>query len=139
MELGKIPFTEEPDPLYFEQPPALKVGVTIRGLRKEFGSKKAVNGVDLDLYFGQITVLLGHNGAGKTTTMSCLTGIYKPTAGKIIIDGFDMTESRAEARKRISLCLQHDSLYDHMTIEEHLLFYGHICGIPPVGLPLSVL
>jgi ABC-type multidrug transport system ATPase subunit len=53
----------------------------VRGLVKEFGPKKAVNGTDLTMYNGQIFALLGHNGAGKTTTISMLTGLLEPTAG----------------------------------------------------------
>lgn len=68
-------------PKSYEAPPqGLKVGIRIENLRKTFNQGKvvAVNNVDLDIYEGNITVLLGHNGAGKTTTMSMLTG--KPRA-----------------------------------------------------------
>lgn len=51
----------------------------IRGLVKQFGNKTAVDGLDLDIYNGQIFGLLGHNGAGKTTTISMLTGLIPPT------------------------------------------------------------
>jgi len=61
----------------FEKPPKnYEVGISVRNLHKRFGHFYAVNGVDLDLYKGQITALLGHNGAGKTTTMSIITGIF---------------------------------------------------------------
>lgn len=61
---------------FFEKPPNdFEVGISIKNLNKKFGSFNAVNGVNLDLYKGQITALLGHNGAGKTTTMSIITGI----------------------------------------------------------------
>jgi len=59
------------------EPYHLRAGVQLKNLRKTFGKKKvAVNGLSLNLYEGQITVLLGHNGAGKTTTMSMITGWY---------------------------------------------------------------
>lgn len=61
---------------HFEKPPSgFEIGVSIKNLRKQFKNFDAVNGVNLDLYKGQITALLGHNGAGKTTTMSIITGI----------------------------------------------------------------
>jgi ATP-binding cassette subfamily A (ABC1) protein 3 len=73
-------------------PSSLTAGVNIRGLRKEFppassGSRPfvAVDGLDLDLYEGQILSLLGHNGAGKTTTISMLTGLTSVTSGDAII------------------------------------------------------
>lgn len=60
----------------FEKPPSgFEVGISIKNLHKSFGNFNAVNGVNLDLYKGQITALLGHNGAGKTTTMSIISGI----------------------------------------------------------------
>jgi ABC-type polysaccharide/polyol phosphate transport system ATPase subunit len=60
-----------------EKPPDDKeVGITIKHLHKRFGDFYAVKGVNLDLYKGQITALLGHNAAGKTTTMSLITGTY---------------------------------------------------------------
>lgn len=52
----------------------LDIGIDVKHLYKKFGNKMAVNGLSLDIYKGQITVLLGHNGAGKTTTMSMITG-----------------------------------------------------------------
>lgn len=61
---------------FFEKPPnEYEVGISVQNLHKRFGNFYAVNGVNLDLYKGQITALLGHNGAGKTTTMSIITGI----------------------------------------------------------------
>jgi len=61
---------------HFEQPPSgFEIGVSIKNVHKHFKNFNAVNGVNLDLYKGQITALLGHNGAGKTTTMSIITGI----------------------------------------------------------------
>jgi len=61
----------------FEKPPNnYEVGISVQNLHKHFGNFHAVNGVNLDLYKGQITALLGHNGAGKTTTMSIITGCF---------------------------------------------------------------
>lgn len=64
--------------------------IEIQGLRKDFGEKIAVDGLDLSMYSGQITALLGHNGAGKTTTISMLTGALSPTDGTATIAGKDM-------------------------------------------------
>jgi ATP-binding cassette subfamily A (ABC1) protein 3 len=64
----------------------------IRGLRKEFGCKVAVNNVSLTMYSGQIFALLGHNGAGKTTTISMLTGLIEKTKGKASVFGINAFE-----------------------------------------------
>lgn len=53
----------------------------VKGLKKVFGQKTAVDGVNIKMYNSQIYALLGHNGAGKTTTISMLTGLLEPTAG----------------------------------------------------------
>lgn len=71
-----IEMPHENNSKFFEKPPnKYEVGISVQNLHKQFGTLYAVNGVNLDLYKGQITVLLGHNGAGKTTTMSIITGI----------------------------------------------------------------
>jgi len=70
----------------------------VRGLVKEFGTKRAVNGTNLTMYKGQIFALLGHNGAGKTTTLSMLTGLLKPTAGRAEVFGINMFEDMDEIR-----------------------------------------
>tara|TARA_B110000285_G_scaffold235543_1_gene317953 strand:+ start:1960 stop:2196 length:237 start_codon:yes stop_codon:yes gene_type:complete len=76
----------------------------VRGLVKEFGPKKAVNGTDLTMYNGQIFALLGHNGAGKTTTISMLTGLLEPTAGSARVFGTDIFNNMDEVRKKLGVC-----------------------------------
>jgi len=63
--------------------------MTVRNLRKQFGSKSAVDGLDLDMFEGQIFGLLGHNGAGKTTTISMLTGLIPPSSGEMSVFGLN--------------------------------------------------
>jgi ABC-type multidrug transport system ATPase subunit len=63
--------------------------MVIRNLVKHFGGNHAVDGIDLEFFEGQIFALLGHNGAGKTTTLSMLTGILNPTAGDMVVHGYD--------------------------------------------------
>lgn len=62
----------------------------IRDLRKNFGGKAAVDGLDLTIYEGQIFALLGHNGAGKTTTISMLTGLIAPSGGTCVYKNYDI-------------------------------------------------
>lgn len=62
----------------------------VRGLKKKFGEKYAVNGINLTMYNGQIFALLGHNGAGKTTTLSMLTGLLEHNEGVAEVFGFDL-------------------------------------------------
>ncbi|XP_063213883.1 phospholipid-transporting ATPase ABCA7 isoform X2 [Chroicocephalus ridibundus] len=115
-----------------EEPPAqLQPGVSIRNLVKIYrsSSRVAVNGLSLDFYEGQITSFLGHNGAGKTTTMSILTGLLPPTAGTAYILGWDIRSDIDSIRKTMGMCPQHNVLFDILTVEEHVWFYGRLKGL----------
>ncbi|XP_049663821.1 phospholipid-transporting ATPase ABCA7 [Accipiter gentilis] len=115
-----------------EEPPAqLQPGVSIRNLVKVYrnSSRVAVNGLSLDFYEGQITSFLGHNGAGKTTTMSILTGLLPPTSGTAYILGWDIRSDIDSIRKTMGMCPQHNVLFDILTVEEHVWFYGRLKGL----------
>eukprot|EP00521_Asterionellopsis_glacialis_P007753 CAMPEP_0195283366 /NCGR_PEP_ID=MMETSP0707-20130614/1928_1 /TAXON_ID=33640 /ORGANISM="Asterionellopsis glacialis, Strain CCMP134" /LENGTH=1953 /DNA_ID=CAMNT_0040342525 /DNA_START=72 /DNA_END=5933 /DNA_ORIENTATION=+ len=103
--------------------------IQIKGLRKQFGEKTAVDGLNLSMYNGQITALLGHNGAGKTTTISMLTGMVKPTSGHAIVAGRDTQRDMNQIRKETGICLQHDCLFPLLTVREHLQFFSRIKGL----------
>ncbi|EAT39839.1 AAEL008386-PA, partial [Aedes aegypti] len=106
-------------------------GIQIRNLRKEYDKKKiAVSGLSLNMFEDQITVLLGHNGAGKTTTMSMLTGIFAPTSGTAIINGYDITTDLDSVRGSLGLCPQHNVLFDELTVSEHIEFFARLKGVP---------
>uniref|UniRef100_A0A8D0GPA7 P-type phospholipid transporter n=1 Tax=Sphenodon punctatus TaxID=8508 RepID=A0A8D0GPA7_SPHPU len=115
-----------------EEPPAqLHLGVSIRNLVKIYrsSSKVAVNGLSLNFYEGQITSFLGHNGAGKTTTMSILTGLLPPSSGTAYILGRDICSEMDSIRKTMGMCPQHNVLFDILTVEEHIWFYGRLKGL----------
>ncbi|XP_053220123.1 phospholipid-transporting ATPase ABCA3 [Podarcis raffonei] len=117
-----------------EEPSDLVSGIKIKHLSKVFKmgnkTKEAVRDLTLNMYEGQITVLLGHNGAGKTTTLSMLTGLYPPTSGQAYINGYEISQDMNLIRKSLGLCPQHDVLFDQMTVEEHLYFYAGLKGFP---------
>ena len=100
----------------------------MRGVRKEFGGLVAVNDVDFTIPRGSIVSLIGPNGAGKTTFFNMLTGVYKPTAGRIVFDGTDVTDkpphaitaARASART-----FQNIRLFQQMTALENVLVGMH--------------
>ncbi|XP_074664845.1 phospholipid-transporting ATPase ABCA7 [Strix aluco] len=114
-----------------EEPPAqLQPGVSIHNLVKIYhNSHVAVNGLSLDFYEGQITSFLGHNGAGKTTTMSILTGLLPPTSGTAYVLGRDIRSDIDTIRKTMGTCPQHNVLFDILTVEEHVWFYGRLKGL----------
>ncbi|NXJ93214.1 ABCA3 protein, partial [Corythaixoides concolor] len=140
---------EEEDPekalksQYIEEEPAdLVSGIKIKHLSKVFKvgnkMKEAVKDLTVNMYEGQITVLLGHNGAGKTTTLSMLTGLHSPTGGQAYINGYEISQDMVLIRRSLGLCPQHDVLFDNMTVEEHLHFYAGLKGYPPSKCPEEI-
>ncbi|KAM9392247.1 phospholipid-transporting ATPase ABCA3 [Pholidichthys leucotaenia] len=128
---------------FFEDEPAGVVsGIKIKHLAKEFKmgnkTKQAVRDLTLNMFEGQITVLLGHNGAGKTTTLSMLTGLFPPTSGRAYINGYDICQDMALIRRSLGLCPQHDVLFDYLTVREHLLFYTQLKGYAKEKIPDEV-
>uniref|UniRef100_A0A8D0TLS4 ABC transporter domain-containing protein n=1 Tax=Sus scrofa TaxID=9823 RepID=A0A8D0TLS4_PIG len=117
---------------YFEaEPTSLVAGIRIKHLYKKFGDKVAINNMSLNLYKGQITILLGQNGAGKTTVLSVLTGCYRPTRGEVCIYGYDISKNIREIRENMGFCPQHDLLFNDLTLSEHIFFYS-VQKIPPL-------
>jgi lipopolysaccharide export system ATP-binding protein len=94
-----------------------------RGLVKRFGAKTVVDDVDLEARQGEIVGLLGPNGAGKTTIFYMLTGALKPTRGRVLIRGEDITEMPMylRARKGLSYLPQEPSVFRKLSVEENLL------------------
>ncbi|XP_040853636.1 phospholipid-transporting ATPase ABCA3-like [Ochotona curzoniae] len=131
---GLHQFHEPVQSKYFEaEPTGLVTGITIKHLHKVFyhkGTMKvAIKELSLNLYEGQITVLLGHNGAGKSTTLSILSGLYPPTSGQAYIYGYDISTQMTQIRKSLGLCPQQNLLFDYLTVSEHLQFYCAIKGV----------
>ncbi|XP_067108458.1 retinal-specific phospholipid-transporting ATPase ABCA4 isoform X1 [Osmerus mordax] len=122
---------EDTSKLFFEaEPLGLVMGVEIQDLVKVFpGSPRpAVDSLSITFYEGQITSFLGHNGAGKTTTMSILTGLFPPTSGTAYIHGRDIRTDMDIIRTSMGMCPQYNILFNHLTVEEHILFYSMLKG-----------
>uniref|UniRef100_A0A8C4INI3 P-type phospholipid transporter n=1 Tax=Dicentrarchus labrax TaxID=13489 RepID=A0A8C4INI3_DICLA len=117
---------------HLEKPaPNMNAGVSIRNLVKIYktGKKLAVDGLSMDFYENQITSFLGHNGAGKTTTMSILTGLFPPTSGTALINGYDIRTDMDSIRQYLGMCPQHNVLFSELTVEEHIYFYARLKGL----------
>jgi ABC-2 type transport system ATP-binding protein len=98
-------------------------------LTKRFGDFTAVEGLSFTVRRGVIFGFLGPNGAGKTTTIRMLLGLLKPTSGAATVLGFDIVRQTAEIKKRIGYMSQRFSLYDDLTVDENLNFYGRTYGV----------
>jgi ABC-2 type transport system ATP-binding protein len=101
----------------------------LRDLAKNYGKREAVNGLSLSFAAGGITGLLGPNGAGKSTTISMLTGLLSPTAGEILWEGRPISTRLAEWRRAIGVVLEDLSLFEYLTVGEHLLLTGRLAGL----------
>ncbi|GBP54717.1 ATP-binding cassette sub-family A member 3 [Eumeta japonica] len=122
-----------------EDPVGNPTGIQISKLTKAFKANVVVNELSLNVYEGQITVLLGHNGAGKTTTISILTGKgtvmgvlcngnIKPSYGTVVLGGYNLSTHLEAARAQLGLCPQHNVIFDDLTVEEHIEFFSRLKG-----------
>ena len=98
--------------------------VTVRGLRKSYGERTAVDGIDLDVYEGEIVGLIGANGAGKTTTVECVQGLRRPDAGRLRVLGVDPVTQPARVRAMIGSQLQSSGLPDRLRVGEAVRLFG---------------
>ncbi len=104
------PSTESPD-----------AALRIRALRKEFDGAVAVDNVDLDVRRGELFALLGGSGCGKSTLLRMLAGLEKPTAGRVELDGMDITSIPAHLRP-VNMMFQSYALFPHMSVEDNIAF-----------------
>ena len=107
----------------------MKEAVVIHGLRKLFGSRVAVEGLELSIRRGEVFGLLGPNGSGKTTTIRMLCGLMAPTSGTATVVGHDVTREPEQVRRKIGYMSQRFGLYDDLTVAENIRFYASIYGL----------
>ncbi len=104
--------------------------IKIENLTKKFGAYKAVDALDLDIAPGEIFGFLGPNGAGKTTTVKILSGIMNPTAGRVLVGGFDVVKQPLEAKRVLAYIPDEPFVYPKLTGFEFLRFIGDIYSVP---------
>jgi ABC-2 type transport system ATP-binding protein len=105
--------------------------IEIKNLSKRYkgSDEPALNNISLDIYPNEIFGLLGPNGAGKTTTISILCGLFKPTSGEVVIDGFDLKDGLDQIKHLIGVVPQDIALYPTLTAIENLTFFGNMYGL----------
>ena len=103
--------------------------LSVHNLRKVYGTKAAVDGLDLDVPQGCFFGFLGPNGAGKTTTIRMLMGLAPPTSGSIELLGLPMPDHELEVKRRIGLVPDESLLFDHLTGLEFTEFVGRMYGL----------
>ena len=102
-------------------------------LSKRFGEINAVNQLTLSVQRGEVFGLLGPNGAGKTTTVRMLAALLVPTGGKAWVAGFQIGEDDQEIRRKIGLLPEAPGLYDSLTAEQNLAFFGSMYGVEDIS------
>ncbi|WP_194762859.1 ATP-binding cassette domain-containing protein [Microbacterium sp. UFMG61] len=103
--------------------------IEVHGLRKQFGRRPVVDGLDFSVSRGEVFALLGPNGAGKTTTINILTTLTAADAGSVRIAGFDTRTDPAEVRRRISLTGQAAAVDDALTGLENVTMFARLAGL----------
>src|ERR1700739_2966035 len=103
--------------------------ISVHNLRKVYGTKAAVDGLNLTVPRGSFFGFLGPNGAGKTTTIKMLMGLAPPTSGSIALLGLHMPAGALQIKRQIGLVPDESLLFDHLTGGEFIEFAGRIYGL----------
>ena len=103
--------------------------IEVRSLTRRFGAFVAVNDVSFDVRAGEIFGFLGSNGAGKSTTIRMLCGLLRPTSGTATVGGIDVGTDPEAVKRRIGYMSQRFSLYESLTVDENIRFFGGVYGL----------
>jgi branched-chain amino acid transport system ATP-binding protein len=100
--------------------------IHVRGLRKSYDGLEALRGVDLDVHEGEIVAVLGPNGAGKTTLLRVASGLLRPSAGRVLLDGEDVTARSPQRRRRLGLCHipERGGVFADLSVAENLRLFA---------------
>jgi ABC-2 type transport system ATP-binding protein len=110
-------------------PAAHPDAIEVRHLTRRFGAFTAVNDVSFEVRAGEIFGFLGSNGAGKSTTIRMLCGLLRPTSGTALVGGVDVGRDPERVKPRIGYMSQRFSLYERLTVDQNIAFYGGIYGL----------
>jgi len=97
------------------------------GVKKSFGPRTILRGIDIHVETGETLVIIGGSGCGKSTFLKCVIGLHAPDAGTIVVDGFDITKLKtehdiADYRRRFGYLFQESALFDSLTVAENIVF-----------------
>ena len=103
--------------------------IQVENITKKYGNFVAVDNISFEIEEGEIVGFLGPNGAGKSTTMNMITGFIEPSAGRIIVDGYDVSKKPKKAKKRIGYMPEGVPLYSDLTVKEFVTYMAEIKGV----------
>jgi len=104
--------------------------IEVRDLTRRFGEFTAVDGISFDVREGEVFAFLGPNGAGKSTTINMLCTLAQPSAGQVMVAGFDVAKRPKAVRRNIGLVFQDQTLDDRLTAQENLRFHAVLYRVP---------
>ncbi len=104
--------------------------IQVEGLVKQYGSRRAVDGISFEVEKGEILGFLGPNGAGKTTTMRVLTCYLPANDGRVLVNGYDIANDSKQVRAQIGYLPENSPLYLDMTVEGYLVYMAKLNGLP---------
>ncbi len=107
----------------------MAAAISVRDLTRRFGAFVAVDRVSFEVERGEIFGFLGANGAGKSTTIRMLCGLLKPTSGTAVVDGVDVGQNPEQTKQRIGYMSQKFSLYELLTVDQNIRFFGALYGL----------
>jgi ABC-2 type transport system ATP-binding protein len=113
---------------------ATRDAIEVKHLTRRFGKFVAVDDVSFNVARGSIFGFLGSNGAGKSTTFRMLCGLLKPTSGTALVGGIDVAANPEGVKQRIGYMSQRFSLYELLTVDQNIQFFGGIYGLGPAQL-----
>ncbi len=103
--------------------------IEVQDLRKQYGDLRAVDGISFTASPGAIFGLLGPNGAGKTTTIGCVSGLLRPTSGRVAVHGHDVVREPRAARRHLGIVPQELALYEDLPADANLSYWGAAYGL----------
>ncbi|UTM48920.1 amino acid ABC transporter ATP-binding protein [Glutamicibacter mysorens] len=98
--------------------------IQVKDLHKSFGSNNVLKGIDMDVREGEVVCVIGPSGSGKSTLLRCLNKLEDITSGKVVVDGFDVTDPKVdinEVRRHVGMVFQHFNLFPHMSVAENIM------------------
>ena len=110
-------------------PAAQAHAIEVRGLTRRFGQFVAVNNLSFDVFRGEIFGFLGSNGAGKSTTIRMLCGLLRPSSGTATVGGVNVASDPEGVKQRIGYMSQRFSLYELLTVDQNIRFWGGLYGL----------
>jgi ABC-2 type transport system ATP-binding protein len=108
----------------------MNYSIECKQLSKNFGTLRAVQGVSMQIPTGSVFGLLGPNGSGKTTTIRLMLGLLQPDAGSVRVFGLDPISQGDQVREQCGALLEHTGLYERLSAEDNLQFYGQLWHMP---------